>query len=77
VISPTQRPLSAHSALTRDRNPFPTGFKTHSPNKREVADRHLRPRNYWAQPSQTYICVFGSEITEGMQKLLKGLMDDF
>jgi len=36
--------LSAHSTLTRDRHPFPTGFKPHNTNKREMVDLRLRPR---------------------------------
>jgi len=42
-----------------------------------VADLRLTPRGYWARRSQYYVCVFGYEITEGMQKLLQFLMDDF
>ena len=43
-----------------------------------MVDPRLRPRGYWARPNQSYFCVFGSEITEGMHKLrvLPSLMED-
>ena len=43
LLSPTHRPLPGNKQHIRNRHPFPSGFRSHSPNNRVAADPLLRP----------------------------------
>jgi hypothetical protein len=69
------RPVAEHTTYTTERHPFPGGFRTHNPSRREATDLQLRPRNHRDRqtgtvPDKTYIFDYTTQTNE-MQNFSK------